>query len=68
MLLFYIWKTLKYRILYIFILSSTLIFGQSDTSAYTSFKNKVVLYADLGYTTAPFSVHYKFSPEVDKLI
>ena len=67
MLLFYIWKTLKNRILYIFILSSTLIFGQSDTSAYTSFKNKVVLYADLGYTTAPFSVHYKFSPEVDKL-
>ena len=67
MLLFYIWKTLKNRILYIFILSSTLIFGQSDTSAYTSCKNKVVLYADLGYTTAPFSVHYKFSSEVDKL-
>ena len=34
---------------------------------YTLFKDKVVLYTDLGYTTAPFSLLYDFNPEVDKL-
>lgn len=43
------------------------IFSQVDSLPYTLFKDKIVLYADLGYTTAPFSIIHDFTTEVDKL-
>jgi hypothetical protein len=65
--LYFSWRILKINILYLFVLSSALSFGQTDTSAYSSFKNKLIVYADVGYTTAPFSIHYNYSPAVDNL-
>lgn len=38
-----------------------------DTVPYTLFKDKLVLYSDLGYASAPFSIKYDFSQGVDKL-
>ena len=32
--------------------------AQSDSTAYTMYEDKVVLYTDLGYSAAPFSIHY----------
>ena len=58
---------LKNSILYIIIFINASTWGQTDSSAYTSFKKKLVIYADLGYTTAPFSLNYNFTPEIDKL-
>ena len=40
---------------------------QNDTLPYTLYKNKVVLYSDIGYTSAPFSMHYNYNNTVDKL-
>ena len=40
---------------------------QNDTVPYTLYKNKVVLYSDIGYTSAPFSMHYNYNNTVDKL-
>ncbi len=58
---------LKNSILYIIIFITASVWGQTDSSAYTSFKKKLIIYADLGYTTAPFSLNYNFTPEIDKL-
>lgn len=41
--------------------------AQIEDPAYTLFDKKIVLYSDLGYSTSPFSVHYDFNPQVDKL-
>jgi len=38
-----------------------------EKSPYTSFIDKLIVYADLGYSSAPFSIRYNFSPEVQKL-
>lgn len=46
---------------------STSLFGQSDTLPYKLFKDKVVLYSDLGYASAPFSLKYDYNASVDKL-
>lgn len=39
----------------------------SDSLPYTKFDNKLVLYSDFGYSTAPLSLSYQFTPEIDKL-
>jgi hypothetical protein len=38
-----------------------------DTTAYTLFNHKIVLYSDFGFRTAPFSLHYPFSSEITKI-
>lgn len=38
-----------------------------DTLPYTLFKDKIVLYSDIGFSTAPFSFKYDFNSKVDKL-
>lgn len=43
------------------------VLGQKDTLPYTLFKDKIVLYSDLGYSVAPFSIHYDFNSDIDKL-
>lgn len=44
-------------------------FSQEDSLdlPYEKYNNKIVLYTDFGYTTAPFSIKYDFTPEVNKL-
>lgn len=41
--------------------------SQSDTLAYNSYKEKIVLYSDIGFSTAPFSIKTRFSDITDKL-
>ena len=40
---------------------------ESDTLAYKLFKNKVILFADLGYNSAPFSIQYPFANNLSKI-
>lgn len=42
-------------------------FSQDDVLPYTLFKDKVILYNDIGFTAAPFSIKYDFNEEIDKL-
>jgi hypothetical protein len=39
----------------------------NDSSTYTMYKDRVVLYGDLGFRAAPFSIHNKFPGGVDKI-
>lgn len=41
--------------------------SQNETLAFNSYKEKVVLYTDLGFSTAPFSIKTRFSDITDKL-
>ncbi len=54
-------------LLSLFGLLSFNLLGQQDSLPYTLFKNKVILYTDIGYTSAPFSVHYPYNSTLDKL-
>lgn len=38
-----------------------------DSTPYTLFKEKIVVYSDLGYASAPFSIKYDFYEGVDRL-
>lgn len=38
-----------------------------DSVPYTLFNDKLVLYTDIGYASAPFSIKYDFGPEVKRL-
>jgi hypothetical protein len=58
---------LKNRILAIVFILPLASFAQDDVLPYTLFKDKVVLYNDIGFTTAPFSIKYDFTESVDKL-
>lgn len=56
------------------LLLNTLSFGQdnsmkkkADSSHYEIYKDRLILHTSLGYSTAPFSLNYEFSPSVDKL-
>lgn len=42
-------------------------FAQSDSLPYTLFSNKLVLYADLGYSSAPFSISYPYGDGINRL-
>jgi len=43
-------------------------FSQKDSSSkIEDFRNKLVLYSDLGYTSAPFNISYPFNPEIDQI-
>jgi Domain of unknown function (DUF4421) len=67
--LFLIWKGLLNKILYIFLLLLVGFNAQSqDTSAYyTRFKDKIVLFSDIGYASAPFRIVYPFEENVKNL-
>ncbi len=42
--------------------------AEQTTDAYTLFKDKIVLYSDLGFSTSPYSIHFKSSnTTIDKL-
>lgn len=48
--------------------NSVLLFSQeADSLPYERYKNKIVLYSDFGYTTAPFSIKYDFNSDINKL-
>jgi hypothetical protein len=47
--------------------SSALSQVKKDSLPYTLFNDKIVLFSDLGYTGAPFSLKYPFQDGVDKL-
>lgn len=41
---------------------------EDTTISFTSFKNKIVLFGDLGFNTSPFSIHFKSAQtNIDKL-
>ena len=48
------YKTLLNSVILLFI--SIFTFGQKDTVSITSFRNKIILYNDLGFNTAPFNI------------
>ena len=52
--LFKNYKTLLTSVILLF--NSIFIFGQKDTVSTTSFRNKLILYNDLGFNTAPFDL------------
>jgi len=41
--------------------------AQDDSLVIENFRDRKVVFADLGYTTAPFYVNYPFNNEIDKL-
>lgn len=41
--------------------------AQSDTLPYSLFNDQLVIYSDLGYSTAPFTILYPFSNSTDRL-
>ena len=60
-------KELKNSLAAIIILMTHWASAQNDPAPYTLFKDKIVFYTDLGYTSAPFSIHYNFLESIDKL-
>jgi len=58
---------LKIRLIFLLFIFSSSSFSQEDSLPYCMFKEKIVLYSDLGYYTAPFSINYQFTPDTDKL-
>ena len=60
-------KELRNSLTVIIILITQWTFAQNDPAPYTLFKDKIVLYNDLGYTSAPFSIHYNFLESIEKL-
>ncbi len=59
----------NYRFVFLLLILSHLSFSQmeNDSLPYRLFKDKIVLYSDLGYTAAPFNLKYEFSDQVNKL-
>lgn len=51
----------------IIILNNSNLLSQKDSLPYEIYKQKIVLYSDFGYTSAPFSIKYNFPGTVDKL-
>lgn len=46
---------------------STVVFSQKDSLPYEMYNKKVVLYADIGYSSAPFSISYNFPGNINKI-
>lgn len=51
----------------VFISFSSLLLSQKDSSAYTLFNKQWIIYSDLGYTSAPFSISYPYSTSISKI-
>ncbi len=62
-------KELRNSIIALFFLCncSTVLVGQHDTLPYKLFKDKIILFSDLGYATAPFSILYPFENGVKRV-
>lgn len=60
-------KELKSKLFFISLYFPIICYCQEIERPYTLFKDKIVLYSDLGYTTAPFSIHYDFPESINKL-
>ncbi len=60
---------MKYTFLYILLLISSSSFSQDslDTVPYNSYRDKIVLYTDLGFSSAPFTVRGDFGNNVNRL-
>jgi hypothetical protein len=60
---------LKSSFLFIFILNTFISFGAFDdsTNYFVRFKEKIVLYADFGYASAPFVLKYPFEKGINKI-
>ncbi len=48
-------------------LLSPLLHAQKDPGVLVSYRDKIVLYSDIGFNSAPFSVHYPFADGIKKL-
>ncbi|MFN5879752.1 MAG: hypothetical protein ACK44B_12845, partial [Flavobacteriales bacterium] len=42
-------------------------YGQNDSLPYTLYKDNIVLYSDIGYSSAPFTINYDFTSDIDKI-
>jgi hypothetical protein len=51
----------------ILLLSNFVIAQENDSLPYRNFKDKIVWFGDVGYASAPFSIHYPFNDSVSKL-
>ncbi|MES2799721.1 MAG: hypothetical protein V4638_06870 [Bacteroidota bacterium] len=60
-------KALQSKLALFFILIGTSAWAQTDTSAYNSYKEKIVLYTDIGFSTSPFAIKTEFSELTKKL-
>lgn len=60
-------KALRNNILLLFLTVSLFSFSQDDSLPYVRYKEKIVWYTDLGFSTAPFKVKYPFNDDVTKL-
>ncbi len=60
-------RELKNKILFLLCFVHFGLLSQNDSLPYTLYKNKIIIYADLGYASAPFSLHYNYNTSVDKL-
>jgi len=54
-------------IVYLLLINVQNVKSQSDTLPYEFYDEKIVLYTDFGFSTAPFSIHYKFKEHIDQI-
>jgi len=47
--------------------ASFLFANEEDSLAYKLYKDKIILYSDLGYNSAPFSIQYPFPNDLNKI-
>lgn len=60
-------KSLNWVALSLLVLFSKRLTAQNDTLPYKLFKDKIVWFADLGYSSAPFSIKNDFPGSLDKI-
>ncbi len=56
----------KYYFLFLFSIVC-FFYKAQDSTGFNNYKNNVVLYADLGFNNAPFSIKYNFPKGIDKI-
>ena len=59
------WKALTTSVVLVF--RVFFVFCQDKPLPYEDYRDKLVLYTDIGYNTAPFSVRYPFSSELEQI-
>ena len=52
---------------FLFLIVSFNLIAQKDTTLYEFYDNKLVMYSDIGFNSAPFSINYPFNEKIDKL-
>ncbi|MFN5149580.1 MAG: DUF4421 family protein [Flavobacteriia bacterium] len=64
---YFILKASIIKQLIFFVYLSFSSYGQNDSLPYTLYKDNIVLYSDIGYSSAPFTINYDFTSDIDKI-